>query len=87
MADHVELAAVAIVGDFDPGRRNHQLTVAALSHSPEVRVDWLATGEVSADRLDAYNGLVLATGEYRSSEGALRAIRFARERGVPLVGT
>jgi CTP synthase (UTP-ammonia lyase) len=24
---------------------------------------------------------------YRSMDGALRAIRYARERGVPLVGT
>ncbi len=39
-------------------------------------------------RLAAYDGLWIAPASpYRSMEGALGAIRYARERGVPLVGT
>jgi len=38
--------------------------------------------------LAGYDGLFISPGSpYVSMEGALEAIRYARERGVPLVGT
>jgi CTP synthase (UTP-ammonia lyase) len=41
-----------------------------------------------AERLAGYAGLFIAPASpYRSMAGALAAIRFARERGVPLVAT
>jgi len=50
----------------------------------------VATDVLAADpdRLARLDGVWLAPGSpYRSLDGALLAIRHARERGVPLVGT
>ena len=47
-----------------------------------------AVGEAPETRLARYDGLWIApSSPYRSMEGALSAIRYARERGVPLFGT
>jgi CTP synthase (UTP-ammonia lyase) len=82
---------VGVVGDYGPDNHTHQATNAALGHAGVV-FEWLATTDVKPDRpaarLDGFAGLVIApSSPYRSMEGALAAIRFARERGVPLVGT
>jgi CTP synthase (UTP-ammonia lyase) len=80
---------VAIVGDFDAGNRTHAFTDAALEHL-KLDFDWVPTDTVltGESRLDAYAGLWIAPASpYRSMDGALAAIRYARERGVPLVGT
>jgi CTP synthase (UTP-ammonia lyase) len=80
---------IAVVGDFDLANRTHRFTNAALEH---VGLDftWVAT-DVSGDwdeRLAAYDGVWIAPASpYRSMDGALAAVRYARERGVPLVGT
>lgn len=40
------------------------------------------------ERLAPYDGVWIAPASpYRSMGGALAAVRYARERGVPLVGT
>jgi CTP synthase (UTP-ammonia lyase) len=40
------------------------------------------------EHLAAYDGVWIAPASpYRSMDGALAAVRYARERGVPLVGT
>jgi CTP synthase (UTP-ammonia lyase) len=84
------LPAVAIVGDFDARNRTHTLTDAALE-SLTIAYEWVPTDTVPPDaqrRLDGYAGLWIAPASpYRSMEGALAAIRYARERGVPLVAT
>jgi CTP synthase (UTP-ammonia lyase) len=53
--------------------------------------EWVATdtvGDDPATRLGRYAGLWIAPASpYRSMDGALAAVRHARERGVPLVGT
>ena len=82
---------VGIVGDFDPARPSHAATGAALSHAG-LRSQWVPTDEIAPDRpearLEAYVGLFISPGSpYRSMDGALAAVRYARERGVPLVGT
>ena len=85
----VERAQIAVVGDFNLSNPTHQLTNAALEH---VGLDftWVPTdsfGDWEA-RLTAYDGVWIAPASpYRSMEGALTAVRYARERGVPLVGT
>jgi CTP synthase (UTP-ammonia lyase) len=55
----------------------------ALSH------EWLATDSItSVDRLRPFDGLWCVPGSpYRSMEGALLAIRHARERRMPFLGT
>jgi CTP synthase (UTP-ammonia lyase) len=82
---------VGIVGDFDALNHTHQATNAALEHTG-IAFEWVSTTEVRPDRpeerLARYRGIFIAPASpYRSMEGALAAIRFARERRVPLVGT
>jgi len=82
---------VGIVGDFAPLNPTHRATNEALGHAG-LRSEWVPTVEVDPARPGArvaeYAGLFIAPASpYRSMDGALAAIRFARERGVPLVGT
>ena len=82
-------ARVAVIGDFTPGNRTHAFTNAALEHLG-LPIEWIGTEAVGVPEvtLAAYDGLFIApSSPYRSMEGALEAIRYARERGVPLVGT
>jgi CTP synthase (UTP-ammonia lyase) len=82
--------AIAIVGDFDPTNETHVGTNEAFDHAG-ARFEWVPTEECAdgaEQRVGAYGGILIAPASpYRSMEGALEAIRFARERGVPLVGT
>jgi CTP synthase (UTP-ammonia lyase) len=88
---------IGIVGDLKPGYRGHVATDAALRHATAalgLGLDgaWLSTAEIAAatgDRaLEAFDGLFLTPGTpYQSLPGALRALRFARERGWPLLAT
>lgn len=80
---------IAIVGDFNSSNSTHQFTNAALEH---VGLDsvWVPTDSPGdwEERLAAYDGVWIAPASpYRSMDGALAAVRYARERGVPLVGT
>ena len=82
-------ARIAVVGDFNAANVTHQFTNAALEHVG-LGFTWLPTdapGEWDS-RLAAYDGVWIAPASpYRSMDGALAAVRYARERGVPLVGT
>jgi CTP synthase (UTP-ammonia lyase) len=81
---------VGVVGDFDAGNVTHRMTTEALEHLG-LRFGWVPTtavGDDPATTLAEYDGLWIAPASpYRSMDGALAAIRHARERGVPLVGT
>ena len=84
---------IAVVGDYGAERPTHKATQHALGHAvrPPLRFEWLATeaaAEMDDNELASYAGLLIAPGSpYLSMEGALKAIRVARERGVPLLGT
>jgi CTP synthase (UTP-ammonia lyase) len=83
-------ARVAVVGDFNPRNRTHAATSDALTHLG-LGFDWVATDQMGPDpraRLAGYAGTFIAPASpYRDMDGALAAVRDARERGVPLVGT
>jgi CTP synthase (UTP-ammonia lyase) len=83
-------ATVGVVGDFNAQNVTHRFTNEALQHLA-LPFEWVPTDEVPAQagrRLGRYAGLWIAPASpYRSMDGALAAIRHARERGVPLVGT
>lgn len=88
---------VGIIGDYDSGMRFHTATNEALDHaaralSVDLDVQWLATQmleDASAEKmLEPFDAFWCAPGSpYTSLHGALRAIRFARERGYPFLGT
>jgi CTP synthase (UTP-ammonia lyase) len=83
-------ARIAVVGDYDPKNKTHAFTNAALEHV-RLGFEWVPTDGIGADvaaRLAPFDALWIAPASpYRSMDGALEAIRLARERGVPLVGT
>jgi len=83
-------ARIGVVGDFQAENVTHRFTNAALQHLG-LDFDWVPTESVGARpeaSLGGYDGLWIAPASpYRSMDGALEAIRHARERSVPLVGT
>jgi CTP synthase (UTP-ammonia lyase) len=89
--------AIAIVADFNSGSRSHIATNDALAHSAKalglgLEPNWVATSDLengtTAKRLAGFAGLWIGPGSpYASMDGALSAIRLARERRIPLLGT
>jgi CTP synthase (UTP-ammonia lyase) len=80
---------IAIVGDYSELKETHRAIDAELS-AADVEYAWIPTTAVDdpALTLADCDGLLIASGSpYASMDGALAAIRFARERGLPLVGT
>ncbi len=80
---------IAVVGDYGEQRETHRATNAELE-AAGVDFTWVPTVGVGdpARSLSDFDGLWISPGSpYDSMEGALAAIRFARERGLPLVGT
>jgi selenocysteine lyase/cysteine desulfurase len=86
---------VAVVGDFDLGFAPHPPTNEALPHSAaalglEVEVEWAATAPLEEDLgpIEHVDAIVCAPGSpYRSLLGAVEALRFARQSGLPSLGT
>jgi CTP synthase (UTP-ammonia lyase) len=86
---------IALVGDYDPAVPAHQAIPEALRLSGErlgVRVDpvWthtLALGPDAAQVSDCAGVWCVPASPYADTDGALAAIRFARESGRPFLGT
>ena len=92
-----ERLKIGIIGDFSPDLPTHMATNAAIQHSADqlskpVDIVWLATDSLlgldSQLMLRECDGLWASpSSPYQSKEGALRAIRFAREENRPFIGT
>jgi CTP synthase (UTP-ammonia lyase) len=85
---------IALIGDYDPQVTAHQAIPVALEKAAEhrglnVHWQWLATDEIHAETpLHAFDGFwCVPASPYRSTDGALKAIRFAREQRRPFLGT
>jgi CTP synthase (UTP-ammonia lyase) len=88
---------IGVIGDFEPAYHSHFATNAALydaaaALSVPLEIRWLPTPKlVGADAeplLERCDGLIASPGSpYRSFEGMLRGIEFARTRDWPFVGT
>lgn len=88
---------IGIVGEYDESFVPHPATNEALKHaadelSIDLQAQWLPTASLSAPdglkQAEDCDALLIAPGSpYASMEGALRAIRFAREAGRPTLGT
>jgi CTP synthase (UTP-ammonia lyase) len=81
---------IGVIGDLDLTNTTHRFTNAALTHAG-AEFEWVPTDGLTSRAAAAvrrFGGLLIAPGSpYRDMEGAIAAIRYARERGVPLVGT
>ncbi len=85
---------IGLIGDYDAAVVAHRATPRALELAagpPALRVEleWVGTAGIEDEsRVAGFDGLWCVPGSpYRSMEGALRAIRFARESGRPFLGT
>lgn len=86
--------AIGLIGDRDDGVTAHRaiplaLEQAAAALGAALRVEWLPTERIERDaQLGGCDGFwCVPASPYRSMDGALRAIRFAREHGRPFLGT
>ncbi|GLH68891.1 hypothetical protein GETHPA_04240 [Geothrix rubra] len=85
---------IGLVGDYEPSVPAHQAIPLALGQAGramgfEVRFEWVPTDEIrSVSRFSGLDGLwCVPASPYRSMDGALLAIRHAREGAVPFLGT
>ena len=85
---------IGLIGDHDPAVRAHQAIPIALRLAADAAVmdvgwGWVPTESIhSAADLSGFDGLwCVPASPYRSTDGALLAIRHAREEGRPYLGT
>jgi CTP synthase (UTP-ammonia lyase) len=95
-ADDAAVVHLAIIGEYDAAFEPHRAVDATIAQvrsarGIDVRAHWISTEAIEGDgtaQLAAFDGIWISPGSpYRSLDGALESIRFARERGVPLLGT
>jgi CTP synthase (UTP-ammonia lyase) len=88
-------ARLAIVGDYDSTMYTHLAIDASLGHVRELREhalewSWIATPTLATNasaHLALIDAIWLAPASpYASTDGALAAIRYARETGLPFLG-
>jgi CTP synthase (UTP-ammonia lyase) len=91
-------ATIAVIGDLQPGNETHDAIAPAVAHADaaadrdgSTTIEWVGTEqarELPLAALDRHDGFWIAPGSpYRSMDGALRVIRYARESDRPLLGT
>ncbi len=88
---------VGVIGDYDPNLCHHIATYEALGHaatalSVSMTSSWIPTQSLEkgsvGTTLKPFHALWCAPGSpYKSMDGALQAIQFAREQGWPFIGT
>ena len=86
---------IGIIGDFNSDYPSHIATNEAINHAGDaveisVDVQWLPTKALEKQPaiLERFDALWCSPGSpYQSMEGALQAIRFAREQDYPFLGT
>ncbi len=88
---------IGIIGDYDPNKSSHTATNAAIEHaarylSVKASVTWLPTPsfltQEGRKKLEHFDAKWASSGSpYQSMEGAINAIKLAREMNRPFVGT
>jgi len=91
-----EPVRIGILGDFNPEFRSHHATNDSLQHAAQrlgcpVESEWLPTASMLAlepGKLESFDGLWASAGSpYKSFEGMLKGIEFARVHDWPFLGT
>lgn len=79
---------IALVGDLNPDYPSHrELEAARLLLGPDVQTQWFPT-DAPMTGLSQCDGVWLAPGSpYADDAAAMEAIRWAREYGIPFLGT
>src|ERR1700750_1159027 len=85
-------ATIALVGDRSPSVRAHAripLLVHALRRRDDlVLAPYWVPSEAAHDGLEGFDAIWMVPGSpYRDRDGALAAVRTARERRIPFLGT
>jgi len=87
-------ASIGLIGDLSESVLAHRAIPLALKQAGEkagvaVEFEWVPTEQItSTSRVARYDGLwCVPASPYRSMDGALLAIRFARESSIPFLGT
>jgi len=88
---------IGILGDFNPEFRSHHATNESLQHAAAklnlpVESAWISTPSVlepdAQKILESFDGIWAAPGSpYKSFDGMLKGIEFARRRDWPFLGT
>ena len=88
---------IGILGDFNPEFRSHPATSESLQHAArqlnlEVQSEWIPTPSLTAPSaekiLESFDGLWASPGSpYKSFDGMLKGIEFARRCDWPFLGT
>jgi CTP synthase (UTP-ammonia lyase) len=88
---------IGIFGDYDPASPTLPAIEKSIEHAAKqlkiaVESKWLSTDSLVdphlESKLEAFDGLWAAPGSpYKSFDGMLRGIEFARRRDWPFVGT
>ncbi len=87
------IPTIALVGDHDERIAAHVAIPLALEASrmavgAQVEWSWLGSDAVTASALARFDGFWLTPGSpYRSMDGVLAVARYAREQGIPLLGS
>lgn len=92
-----EATRIGILGDFNPDFRSHHATNDAIQHAAAkigapVHSEWIPTPSLLDPQaeltLESFDGLWAAPGSpYKSFDGMLKGIEFARRRDWPFLGT
>ena len=92
----MDKVSIGLMGDYDPEKKAHIAIPEALklvSEEIQIKIDphWLPTEsliENYGETLSSFNGLWCVPGSpYKSMEGTLNGIRFARENKIPFIGS
>src|SRR6185503_6032549 len=82
---------IGLIGDFNQQHKSHAAIPKVLGESSNgVESVWIPSDDAaaSADSLAGFDGFWCVPGmPYRNTAGVLRAIRHARERRLPFLGT
>ena len=86
------MVRIGIIGDYNSKHHTHVAINAAIEHTAtalgeELRAVWLPTPEVAGAAGDRLLSSFDAICPYRSGEGMLRGIEYARTHDVPFTGT
>jgi CTP synthase (UTP-ammonia lyase) len=97
MAAVSESIRIGILGDFNPEFRSHHATNDSLEHAAQklqIKIDseWIPTPSLldpnAAAKLDPFDGFWASAGSpYKSFDGMLKGIEFARTHDRPFLGT